>query len=99
MIANLRPENVPQLLPIVEELDIRFSDEEQSEILQIIGDVLGREEEGMGDEEGNGEGGQAANGHVRDGGEERSEELNGYRGSPEPIHAHEGEDEEMEEDR
>ena len=96
MIANLRPENVPQLLPIVEELDIRFSDEEQSEILQIIGDVLGREEEGMGDEDGDGEGGQAANGHVHDG---RSEELNGYRGSPELIHAHEGEDEEMEEDR
>ena len=99
MIANLRPENVPQLLPIVEELDIRFSDEEQSEMLQIIGDVLGREEEGMGDEEGDGEGGWAANGHVHDSGEERSEELNGYRGSPEPIRAHEGEDEEMEEDR
>ena len=99
MIANLRPENVPQLLPIVEELDIRFSDEEQSEMLQIIGDVLGREEEGMGDEEGGGEGGQASNGHVQDSGEERSEELNGYRGSPEPIHVHEGEDEEMEEDR
>lgn len=95
MIANLRPENVPQLLPIVEELDIRFSDEEQGEILQIIGDVLGREEEGVGDEEGE----QVANGHVRDSGDERSEELNGYRGSPELAHAHETEDEQMGEGR
>jgi len=36
---------------IVEEADARFSEEEQAEILQAIGDTLGREEDADGDEE------------------------------------------------
>jgi len=36
---------------IVEEADARFSEEEQAEILQAIGDILGREEDADEDEE------------------------------------------------
>jgi len=36
---------------IVEEADARFSEDEQAEILQAIGDTLGREEDADGDEE------------------------------------------------
>jgi hypothetical protein len=42
MIMNLRPANVSNLNTVVEEMTDRFSDEQQEEIVAIIGDVLGR---------------------------------------------------------
>lgn len=102
MVANIRPENLAQLTPIVEELEQRKTDEEQEEILRIIGDVLGRQE--VWDEEleegeewggraervdGSANGTRAVNGHAS--------VTNGYQESPEPVEAGRGEDDEMEE--
>jgi len=42
MIFNLRPKDAMGLDVIVEEADDRFSEEEQEEILNAVGDVLGR---------------------------------------------------------
>jgi len=42
MIFNLRPKDAMALDVIVEEADDRFSEEEQEEILNAVGDVLGR---------------------------------------------------------
>jgi len=48
MILNLRPQNSSVLDVVVEELDDRFSEETQQEILAAITEVLGRgEEEGV----------------------------------------------------
>jgi hypothetical protein len=44
---------------IIEEADARFSEDEQAEILQAIGDTLGREEEAEGDADGDEEMGEA----------------------------------------
>lgn len=60
MIANLRPESLGLLDCVVEECDERFSTERQDEILEIIGDVLGRE--GAGAESGGEVNGNAVNG-------------------------------------
>lgn len=63
MIANLRPESLGLLDCVVEECDERFSAERQDEIVRIVGDVLGREGEGMnGDGERNGVGGEGGGG-------------------------------------
>lgn len=50
MIANLRPGNLGLLDCVVEECDERFSSEQQDEIVRVVGDVLGREEEDDGGE-------------------------------------------------
>jgi hypothetical protein len=42
MIMNLRPANAGNLNTVVEEMEDRFSDEQQDEIVAIIGEVLGR---------------------------------------------------------
>jgi hypothetical protein len=42
MIINLRPTNVINLNTLVEELEVRFSDEQQEEIVAIIVEVLGK---------------------------------------------------------
>ena len=42
MIMNLRPANAGNLNTVVEEMEDRFSDEQQEEIVAIIGEVLGR---------------------------------------------------------
>lgn len=43
MILNLRPSKPENLNTIIEEMEGRFpGDEEQMEILKVIGDVLGR---------------------------------------------------------
>lgn len=41
MIMNLRPTKAESLNTIVEEMDDRFSDEQQLEIVEIIAEVLG----------------------------------------------------------
>ncbi|KAL8793825.1 MAG: hypothetical protein Q9195_003550 [Heterodermia aff. obscurata] len=49
-IANLAPESTAQLVPIVEELEMRYSDEEQEGILGAVRGVFGgggREGEGV----------------------------------------------------
>ncbi len=53
MIINLRPDNAGVLDCIVEELDQRFSEEVQEQMLRAVVDVLGAGEE----EEEDGEGG------------------------------------------
>lgn len=42
MIMNLRPANAGNLNSIVEEMEDRFTDEQQEEIVAIIAEVLGR---------------------------------------------------------
>ena len=55
-IANLAPESTAQLVPIVEELEMRYSDEEQEGILGVVRGVFGLGE-GVNREGENGEGG------------------------------------------
>ena len=56
LILNLRPTELGLLDCIVEECDLRFSEEAQEEILMIVSDVLDREdknvENGVHEEEG-----------------------------------------------
>lgn len=52
MILNVRPQNVGVLDTIIEEMDDRFKNGQEEEILRIIGDVLGRDGEEV-DTEGN----------------------------------------------
>ena len=68
MLVNLRPEEPPLLDCVVEDLDERFSDEEQQEILRIIGEVLGKE---------NGVDGQGKEGDGRQDEQEEEEEKEG----------------------
>ncbi|KAG0653008.1 hypothetical protein D0Z07_0702 [Hyphodiscus hymeniophilus] len=42
LILNLRPANEGTLNTVLEEMAERFNDEQQAEMVQIIGDVLGR---------------------------------------------------------
>lgn len=42
MIMNLRPTKPENLNTIVEEMESRFTDEEQNKIVQVIAEVLGR---------------------------------------------------------
>jgi hypothetical protein len=42
MIMNLRPTKPENLNTIVEEMESRFTDEEQNNIVQVIAEVLGR---------------------------------------------------------
>ena len=42
LIMNLRPANEGVLNTVLEEMGDRFSDEQQAEMVEIIGDVLGR---------------------------------------------------------
>lgn len=42
MIINLRPANAGNLNTVVEEMEDRFTDEQQEEIVAIIAEVLGR---------------------------------------------------------
>lgn len=44
MILNLRPQNVGVLDTIIEEMDDRFKNGEEQDILRLVGDVLGRDE-------------------------------------------------------
>lgn len=48
MIINLAPEELGLLDCLIEECDLRFSDDEQQRILEVVGDVLlpKKEEEG-----------------------------------------------------
>lgn len=45
MILNLRPLSLELLDCVVEECDERFTQDRQEMILQVVGDVLGREDE------------------------------------------------------
>jgi hypothetical protein len=53
-ILNLRPDNSAVLSTAIEDMEERFSEEEQQKIVAIIGEVLGRDEpeEGGGGEQG-----------------------------------------------
>ena len=42
MLLNLRPQSFGVLDTIVEEMESRFDDVQQEQILNIVGDVLGR---------------------------------------------------------
>lgn len=46
MILNLRPSSVAVLSTVIEDMEERFSDEEQAAILEVITHVLGRDEQG-----------------------------------------------------
>lgn len=43
-IFNIRPMCIAVLNPVVEDLDSRFSDDEQNKMVEIITEVLGRDE-------------------------------------------------------
>ena len=45
MLVNLRPEESPLLDRIVEAVDERFNAQQQEEILEIVREVLGRNED------------------------------------------------------
>ena len=45
MVLNLRPSEIGLLDCVIEECDLRFTEEQQMEILEIVGDVLGRQED------------------------------------------------------
>lgn len=53
MILNLRPNNVPTLNTILEDMELRFTDDQQTDIVTIITEVLGQfppaEDEAEGD--------------------------------------------------
>lgn len=61
MIANHRPHKRELLLPMVEEVDVRFSEEEQQWIVDTVVEVLGvpqtatAGDEGQGEQEGGGQ--------------------------------------------
>ncbi|KAB5582444.1 RNA polymerase Rpb4-domain-containing protein [Coniochaeta sp. 2T2.1] len=44
MILNLRPSTIAVLSTVIEDMEDRFSDDEQAAILEVIADVLGRDE-------------------------------------------------------
>jgi hypothetical protein len=44
MILNLRPSSIAVLSTVIEDMEERFSDEEQATILEVIAEVLGRDE-------------------------------------------------------
>ncbi|XXG97236.1 hypothetical protein Hte_003531 [Hypoxylon texense] len=54
MMFNIRPTSIPVLNTVIEDMEERFSEEKQQEILSIITEVLGQfpeeEENGQGDE-------------------------------------------------
>jgi hypothetical protein len=50
MFFNHRPKNVVDLNVIVEDMDKRFTEDEQADILSIVRDVLGGDEEGAAEE-------------------------------------------------
>ena len=61
MMLNLRPQDLGLLDCVVEECDLRFTEEEQEQILEIIGRVLGDADsmdvDGGGEANANGDGG------------------------------------------
>ena len=54
MILNLRPDSVGVLDTIIEEMDARFTDDQHMKILELVADVLGREDEIEPESTGNG---------------------------------------------
>lgn len=48
MILNLRPSSIAVLSTVIEEMEDRFNDDEQAAILEVIADVLGRDESAEG---------------------------------------------------
>lgn len=44
MILNLRPSSIAVLSTVIEDMEERFSDDEQTVILEVIAEVLGRDE-------------------------------------------------------
>jgi len=44
MILNLRPSSIAVLSTVIEDMEERFSDDEQAAILEVIAQVLGRDE-------------------------------------------------------
>lgn len=42
MILNLRPTNLINLTTLIEEMDLRFTEEQQQEMVKIIAEVLGK---------------------------------------------------------
>ena len=46
MILNLRPSSIAVLSTVIEDMEERFSDDEQAAILEVIAQVLGRDEGG-----------------------------------------------------
>lgn len=52
MIINLAPEELGLLDCLVEECDLRFSEEDQQGILEVVRDVLLPKKEGQGENDG-----------------------------------------------
>lgn len=44
MILNLRPSSIAVLSTVIEDMEERFSEDEQAVILEVIAEVLGRDE-------------------------------------------------------
>jgi hypothetical protein len=44
MILNVRPSSIAVLSTVIEDMEERFSDDEQAAILEVIVEVLGRDE-------------------------------------------------------
>jgi len=57
-IYNIRPMCIAVLNPVVEELDSRFSEDEQNKMVELITEVLGRDEPVPEEEEGEEAGGE-----------------------------------------
>lgn len=74
MITNLKPQDLGFLDCVVEECDLRFSQEEQEEILRVVGECFGGEGEGEGMEVDEVRG---VNGGQREDGEDGGKEGNG----------------------
>ncbi|KAK0615833.1 RNA polymerase Rpb4-domain-containing protein [Bombardia bombarda] len=60
-ILNLRPAGVAQLSTAIEDMEERFTEEEQQKIVDITAEVLGRDEPEVVDEENGEEGGDGEN--------------------------------------
>ena len=67
MITNLKPQDPGFLDCVIEECDMRFSAEEQEDILRIVGECIGGEGEGMEVENGISRGGKENGNGVRNG--------------------------------
>jgi hypothetical protein len=44
MVLNLRPSSIAVLSTVIEDMEDRFSDDEQAAILDVIAEVLGHDE-------------------------------------------------------
>jgi len=72
MITNLKPQDLGFLDCVVEECDLRFSQEEQEEILRVVGECVGGDGEGV-----DVDGGEEVNRGQREDGDGGGKEANG----------------------